>query len=315
MCTREPTLSTAFLREELARVSPGRGSAIAIGVFDGVHRGHLHLIETVKERALVAGLAAGVLTFHPHPRLVLQRQSEPIYLTSLEERLERLHDTGVDFVAPITFTSTLAQMSAREFVEVVVEALCVKRIVVGPGFALGRGREGDAERLVELGQELGFEVETVQPLVEDGQIVSSTAVRNALAEGRVRDAAALLGRPFSLSGPVVMGDQRGRTIGFPTANIAIGADRWLPANGVYATRAFVGESVVPSATNIGERPTFGANTRTVETHLIGFEGDLYGHEVRIDLVERLRPEQRFPGVDALKEQIQRDVARAREILA
>ena len=129
------------------------------------------------------------------------------------------------------------------------------------------------------------------------------------------DAAVLLGRPFSLTGPVVMGEQRGRLIGFPTANLGIGADRCLPANGVYATRAYVGEVAFPSATNIGERPTFGVNAKTIETHLIGFEGDLYGRELRVDLVERLRPEQRFAGIDALKEQIHRDVARAKEILA
>jgi riboflavin kinase/FMN adenylyltransferase len=312
---RERLLSTAFLREELARFMPDRGSVISIGVFDGVHRGHRHLIGAVHERAREAGLTSGVLTFHPHPRLVLKRQSEPIYLLSLEERLDLLHHAGLDFVATVTFTSSLAQVAAREFVEVLAETLKLKRLVVGPGFALGRGREGNVERLEEFGADLGFHAETVPPLVEDGQVVSSTAVRNALAEGRVRDAAALLGRPFSLTGPVVLGDQRGRTIGFPTANIAIGADRWLTANGVYATRAYVGEAVFPSATNIGERPTFGVNTKTIEAHLIGFDGDLYGQELRIELVERLRPEQRFAGIDALKDQIHRDVARAAEILA
>lgn len=267
------------------------------------------------EQARQLDSAAGVLTFHPHPRLVLKRQAEPLYLTSLEERLERLRDSGVDFVAPLTFTSTLAQVSAEDFVDALVDEVKLRHVVVGPGFALGRGREGNAARLGELGATRGFTVETVQPLVEDGQVVSSTAIRSALLEGRVADAAGLLGRPFTLGGPVVQGDQRGRTIGFPTANIGIGPDRLLPANGVYATYAHLGDARHLAATNIGERPTFGVNAKTVEAHLLDFDRDIYGQEVRLEFVERLRPEQRFAGIDALREQISRDVERAREILS
>lgn len=279
-----------------------------------MHRGHLHLLSHVIDRAREMESAAGVLTFHPHPRLVLKRQSEPLYLTSLEERLERLRAGGVDFVAPVTFTSTLAQVSADEFVDALVDEVKLRHIVVGPGFALGRGREGNAARLAELGEQRGFTVETVQPLVEDGQVVSSSAIRSALLEGRVADAAGLLGRPFALVGPVVQGDQRGRTIGFPTANIGIGTDRLLPANGVYATYIYIGDTRHPAATNIGERPTFGVNAKTIEAHILDFDADIYGREVRLEFVERLRPEQRFAGIEALKEQIGRDVVRAREIL-
>ncbi len=234
---------------------------------------------------------------------------------SLEERLELLRATGVDFVATITFTSSLAQLSGREFLSTLENVLQVKHVIVGPGFALGRGRETDSRQLAELGLELGFVFEVVPPLVEDGAVISSSAIRDALATGDVRRAAHLLGRRFSLTGPVVHGDRRGGSIGFPTANIGIGADRCLPGDGVYATRAFVGEAMFPSATNIGLRPTFGVNGRTVETHLIDFEGDLYGREIRIEFVERLRGEERFAGVEALKAQIAQDVQRAREILA
>lgn len=298
-------------REELRRAAPGRDTAVTIGVFDGVHRGHRYLIGELMERATARGLASGVVTLHPHPMLVLQPETPIAYLGSLEERVELLRSTGVDFVVALPFSSELAQLSARDFVTMVREELRMRLLLVGPDFALGRGREGSVERLAELGHELGYEVETLAPLQDNGEVVSSTAVRNALAAGDMETVGALLGRPFSLRGPVVHGAERGKTLGFPTANIGVSRDLALPPFGVYVTRAHLGDGQYPSVTNIGLRPTFEANERAVEVHVLDFEGEAYGREVRIELLRRLREERRFSGPEELAHQIQRDVEEAR----
>lgn len=303
--------TSQLAREELRRAAPGRDTAVTIGVFDGVHRGHRYLIGELMERATARGLASGVVTLHPHPMLVLQPETPIAYLGSLEERVELLRSTGVDFVVALPFSSELAQLSARDFVTMVREELRMRLLLVGPDFALGRGREGSVERLAELGHELGYEVETLAPLQDNGEVVSSTAVRNALAAGDMETVGALLGRPFSLRGPVVHGAERGKTLGFPTANIGVSRDLALPPFGVYVTRAHLGDGQYPSVTNIGLRPTFEANERAVEVHVLDFEGEAYGREVRIELLRRLREERRFSGPEELAHQIQRDVEEAR----
>jgi riboflavin kinase/FMN adenylyltransferase len=288
---------------------------VAIGVFDGVHRGHRYLIGRMVERGRREGLATMVVTFHPHPRLVVQPQSALTYLCGLEERIELLRELGVDSVAILSFTSELAQLSAREFVSLLVEELRMKLLVVGSDFALGRGREGDARALAVIGREMGFAVEEVVLLGTGGEKVGSSAVRQALARGDMETVASLLGRLFSLRGPVVRGAERGRSLGFPTANIAFGLDRALPAFGVYVTRAYLVEGAYPAVTNIGLRPTFGEDKPTVETYILDFEGELHGQELRIELLHRLRGEMRFPNMDALKEQIEKDIAAARVYLS
>jgi riboflavin kinase/FMN adenylyltransferase len=288
---------------------------VVIGVFDGVHRGHRYLIGRMVERGREEGLATMVVTFHPHPRLVVQPQTTLTYLCGLEERIELLRELGVDSVAILSFTSELAQLSAREFVALLVEELRMKLLVVGSDFALGRGREGDARALAVIGREMGFAVEEIPLLVADGEKVGSSAVRLALARGDMETVASLLGRLFSLRGPIVRGAERGKSLGFPTANIALGLDRALPAFGVYVTRAYLGEGAYPAVTNIGLRPTFGEDKRTVETYILDFEGELHGRELRIELLHRLRGEMRFPNVDALKEQIEKDIAVARAYLS
>jgi riboflavin kinase/FMN adenylyltransferase len=307
--------SAILAREELSRAALERDSAVAIGVFDGVHRGHRHLIGRMVERGRQEGLASMVVTFHPHPRLVVQPQTALTYLCGLEERIELLRELGVGSVAILSFTSELAQLSAREFVALLVDELRMKLLVVGSDFALGRGREGDAQALAVIGREMGFAVEEVALLVADGEKVGSSAVRLALARGDMETVASLLGRLFSLRGPVVRGAERGRSLGFPTANIAFGLDRALPAFGVYVTRAYLGEGAYPAVTNIGLRPTFGEDKPTVETYILDFEGELHGQELRIELLHRLRGEMRFPNVDALKEQIGKDIAAARAYLS
>jgi len=309
------------LADELAAVAPERDTALTVGVFDGVHRGHRHLLAWLKDRAAARGLASGVVTLHPHPALVLNPRAAVVYLTSLEERVELLRTSGVDFVLPVTFTPEVARLSARDFVGLLIERLRMRFFLVGPDFALGRGREGSAEVLSQLGAEIGFEVEAASPLVEGGRVVSSSSVRDALAAGEVEAVGSLLGRPFSLHGPVVRGVERGKVMGFPTANIAVGPGMALPAFGVYATRAYLpaGQAGVagvarPSVTNIGRRPTFDDGERTVEVYIMDFDADIYGRELRIDVLKRLRGETRFSDPQALVEQIQRDVAGAREYL-
>ena len=307
--------SAILARKELSRAALGCDTAVAIGVFDGVHRGHRYLIGRMVERGRREGLATMVVTFHPHPRLVVQPQSALTYLCGLEERIELLREQGVDSVAILSFTSELAQLSAREFVSLLVEELRMKLLVVGSDFGLGRGREGDARALAVMGREMGFAVEEVVLLGASGEKVGSSAVRQALARGDMETVASLLGRLFSLRGPVVRGAERGRSLGFPTANIAFGLDRALPAFGVYVTRAYLVEGAYPAVTNIGLRPTFGEDKPTVETYILDFEGELHGQELRIELLHRLRGEMRFPNMDALKEQIEKDIAAARVYLS
>jgi riboflavin kinase/FMN adenylyltransferase len=304
---------TQLARDELARVRPrkDRPSAVTIGKFDGVHRGHRHLVALLKERARQQGFASVAVTLHPSPITVLRPGTLVTYLCSLEERVALLQSLGVDHVGVLSFTSELAQLSYRDFASLLVDQLDMRLLLVGPEFALGRDREGNVEALREFGSERGFAVETVQLLSKGSAKVGSGSVRDALARGDMETVAELLGRPFDLRGPVVRGEERGNKIGFPSAYIAVAPDLALPKFGVYVTRAYLGESSYQSVTNIGERPTFGAGRPTIETHLLDFEGDCYERELRIELLHRLRDEQRFAGVDELVAQIGRDVDGAR----
>jgi riboflavin kinase / FMN adenylyltransferase len=305
-----------LVRQELQRsVTPGE-HALSIGVFDGVHRGHQMLVGRMLEEARARSLTGGVITFHPHPISVVRPNVQISYLESLERRVELLSELGLDFVSVLQFTSELQQVSALDFSRLLVEEAGMRLLVVGQDFRLGRGGEGTVDVLTAIGDELGFEVIAV-PLLGDGDDrVSSTRVREALAAGEMELASQLLGHPFLLRGPVLHGDERGRQIGFPTLNVGVSADRWLPPNGVYVTRALVGDREFQACTNIGVRPTFeGDETRLVETHLLDFEGDLYGHVVTVELLHRLRSEQKFNGIEELASQIQRDLAATREWFA
>jgi riboflavin kinase/FMN adenylyltransferase len=223
---------------------------------------------------------------------------------------------GCDWVIPLTFTSEVAEIEAEELARAFVELLRMRLLVLGPDGSFGRGAPKDVpDRMRALGAELGFEVVQVEPLMHDHERYSSTAVRNALTAGDMQRVTALLGRHYRLSGPVVRGFERGRTIGFPTANISLAADRALPALGVYASRANVRDQAYAGATNIGRRPTFDAGHISIETNILDFEGDLYGERMEIELIQRIREERAFAGAEQLVEQIRRDVAAIREILA
>lgn len=311
---------TELAREELRRAAPGRPCALTIGVFDGVHRGHQAVLRDVIARARAENLASAAVTFHPHPRQVLRPDLTIEYVTSLEDRLRLLRGAGLDAVATVSFTSEFAQTDAGDFVRMLVEELSLARLIIGEDFALGRQRGGDTETLRALGAELGFAVDVID-LVPDGngtEKVSSTDIRDGLAAGDVARVAELLGRPFSIHGPVVLGFERGRTIGFATANVAVGNDRAIPAPGVYATRARLEqepETALASVTNIGVRPTFedGAPL-SIECHIFDFERDIYGADLRVEFAERLRGERKFGGVDELRAQIAKDCAAARGLL-
>jgi riboflavin kinase/FMN adenylyltransferase len=307
-------MSVSLARRELSRIAPGRPCGVTIGVFDGVHRGHQHLIGVLLERARREGLATVALTFNPHPRTVLRPGTAVTYLTSLEERVELLQGQGLDSVGVLAFTSELAQLSAEDFLSLLVQELEMRLLVVGPDFALGRNRAGTIGVMREIGERLGFRVEVASLLAEAEEKVGSSAIRQALAAGDVERVGRLLGRPFSLRGPVVAGDRRGRTLGFPTANIAIGLDRALPAYGIYVTRAFVGADTYESCTSIGIRPTFQVEPRpVVETFILDFNcEDIYGREIRIDLLHRLRGEERFDYAEQLIAQMEKDVKATRE---
>jgi riboflavin kinase/FMN adenylyltransferase len=305
----------AFTAAQLKAGAPGIPSALTIGVLDGVHKGHQALLRRLASEAAQRGLSPGVVTLHPHPITVLRPEIQPSYLTTLERRIDLMMQAGVAWVIPMTFTSDVAEIESEDLAAAFHELVGMKLMVLGPDAAFGRGAPKDThERMARLGGELGFEVLKIEPLMHDHERYSSTAVRKALGEGDMSRVTALLGRPYSLSGPVVKGFERGRTIGFPTANISVAADRAMPALGVYATKAVVNGGRYNGATNIGRRPTFDEGHISIETNILDFEGDLYGQRMEIEFVERIRAEVKFDSVEQLTEQITKDVAQAREIL-
>jgi riboflavin kinase / FMN adenylyltransferase len=305
----------SFTMTQLKAGAPGPETALTIGVLDGVHLGHQALLRRLADEARKRALSAGVVTLHPHPITVLRPEIAPSYLTGLEDRIELMRDAGAAWVLPLTFTGEVSEVSAEDLARAFYQLLRMRLMVLGPDAAFGRGAPRDTpQRMQALGAELGFEVVQIEPLMHDHERYSSTAVRKALADGDMNRVTALLGRAYRLSGPVVHGFERGRTIGFPTANISVAADRAMPALGVYATRAHVAGHVLLGATNIGRRPTFDAGHVSIETHLMDFEGDIYGERLDLEIVAHIRAEAKFDGVDAIKAQIGRDVAEARRLL-
>jgi riboflavin kinase/FMN adenylyltransferase len=289
---------------------------LTIGSFDGVHRGHQQIIRKLTAGAHEQGASAVVLTFYPHPAEIVKGRQFPFYLTSPEEKADLLGTLGVDVVITHPFNREVMQTPARGFMARLHRHLGMRHLIVGHDFALGRGRGGDVEALRRIGTELGYTVEQIPPFTLDGQTVSSTRIRFALGAGEVEKAAKLLGRPFTVSGTVVYGEQRGRTIGFPTANLEVWPMRVIPATGVYVCRTTVNGTPFGAVTNIGVRPTFEADPvpPRVEAHLLGFDGDIYGQTLTLEFLARLRGERRFESVDALAAQIRRDVQAAREVL-
>ncbi len=297
----------------LSEVDHKQPTCIAIGSFDGVHLGHQALLRRMASRAHEEGMRAAALTFFPHPRRVLHTLPPRFYLTTLDDRVRLLADLGIDLIITHPFDDEVRHIRAADFVDQLIKALDMKELW-GGNFALGYQREGDVPFLRRQGELKGFTVETLgEPVLYDGEIVSSRRVREALEAGEIDEVTGCLGRYFCVRGPVVKGDQRGRTIGFPTANVAVWDELLLPANGVYATYIWIGEARHPAATNVGVRPTVDGMKLTVEAHILDFDADIYGEDVRLEFVRRVRPEMKFVGLDALKAQIAADVEEVREV--
>jgi riboflavin kinase/FMN adenylyltransferase len=290
-------------------------SVVALGNFDGVHLGHQAVVRRAVEEGRRRGTKVVAATFEPHPRAVLAPGSEPRLLTTLEMRREELLGYGVDEVWAIRFDEALSRKSPEEFVrDVLVGEIGASAVVVGENFRFGHRAAGDFRELERLMRGFGGEAYAVRVRSEDGEApISSTRIRRLVGEGEVAEAARLLGRPYVLRGEVVVGDKRGRTIGFPTANVVADPALVVPARGVYAGFARVGKDTYAACTNIGVAPTFERRESRVEAYLLGFEGDLYGREVDVSFLQRIREEKRFSGVEELKTQISRDVEAARRL--
>jgi len=289
---------------------------LALGNFDGLHRGHLKIIERVRRGAAEHGGTPMAMTFDPHPSRVVRPDKAPALLMTKEQRLEALERAGIKAVAVVRFTPELSQWDPEMFVRtVLVEWLRVSDVWVGANFLFGHDRAGNFSTLRTLGQRYGFRADKIDPVRYKEFVVSSTRVRRLVAEGRMDEAGALLGHQYYIDGVVVEGKHRGRELGFPTANLQTD-NELLPPNGVYATTTTIDGIVHPSISNIGLRPTFGDTTKTmIEAYVMGFDGDLYGRRVRLGFVQRLRDERKFEDVDALRAQIEADRRRAERLFA
>ncbi len=300
--------------QHLAAFTPDRDTVLTVGVFDGVHLGHRHLLNHLIDWAS-PGCIPSVLTFANRPITVFRPGTFPSYLTTPEQKLDLLSDAGIELVVPLEFTQELSQVTARQFAELLSDKMRMKGLVLGPDSALGQGREGDQAFMEAEGERLGFWVRTVPPLEMDGRLVKSRVVREALVAGDVADGATLLGRNHCLSGTVVVGDQRGRTLGFPTANIDVYPGLLWPGDGIYATWAHFGGERHLSATSIGVRPTFGLTQRLVEVYVMDFSGDLYGQQMNVEFVQKVRNQETFADIDALIARIGKDVDESRAVLS
>lgn len=290
-------------------------SWLAVGVFDGVHRGHQEILKRLTGGARENGAAAVVLTFHPHPAKVLGR-GEIKLLTLPDERAEILGGMGADVVVTHPFDADVANTAAFDFMQRIKTRLDLVHLVLGYDSTLGKNREGNAARLAEIGSELGYTVETVPALSDESGVISSTEIRKLIAVGKIEEANQLMGHPYRLRGPVIRGDQRGRTIGYPTANVDYSDDKLIPLNGIYACWAKLGRERFQAAVNIGINPTFTPDKKSVnvEAYLLDFDREIYGAVLELEFVARLRDELKFDSVGALVEQIGRDVQQTRTML-
>lgn len=293
-----------------------RGSAITVGTFDGMHRGHRHVLERLAGIARQHDLASVLVTFDPHPLDVVRPDAAPELLTTAGERLEAVATTGVDYVVVLPFTAGLARLTAEEFVDaILIGRLGLRELLIGHDHGFGRGRAGDVATLRDIGQRRGFAVDVVEAVAsDDGEAISSSTIRRAVARGDLDAAADGLGRRYSVAGPVVSGARRGRLLGFPTINVAPPPRKLLPAVGVYAVRVATPRGSFDGMMNLGPKPTFGDESVTLEAHLFDADADLYGAPVRIEFVTRLRDVRRFESSDALAAQLRADEAQARGAL-
>ncbi len=291
-------------------------SFVSIGSFDGVHLGHQQIIQDLVDKAGRAKIPAAVITFHPHPQLIIHDEKRPYYLTMPEQRAALLGQMGIDFILTYPFDKAISSMPAEEFVTTLQERFQFSELWVGYDFALGKNREGNSTRLKELGERLSFEVHEIPAFKHQGEIVSSSGIRRKIRIGDVKSAAALLGRPFEIRGEVIKGDNRGKSLGFATSNLSVSQEMVDIKPGVYACQAEIQGEILKAVTNIGFRPTFGqgVDSALIEAHLLDFSRDLYGQQLSLRFIDRLRDEKKFEQVNDLIQQIKVDIDLARGIL-
>ncbi len=301
--------------KELPR--PFRRPAITIGNFDGVHLGHQALFKRVVELGRKRNGDKVAVTFRPHPLKVLRPDNPPKLISTFEQKTELIADAGIEYLVALPFTRELANTSAEDFVEhILVGALGVEDLVVGYDYACGKGRKGDIPFLQKMGRQFGFQVHVIQPVIIDGMVVSSTNVRQLVAQGEMRKVKALLGRYYQIRGIVQEGKRRGGpVVGFPTANLAINPEDLCPKPGVYAVQVIHDSHCYGGVVNIGYNPTFGDQDLGAEVHIFDFNKDIYGHPIKVNMVQRIRDERKFPGPRELARQIAKDVEKGRQILA
>ncbi|WP_415716203.1 bifunctional riboflavin kinase/FAD synthetase [Maridesulfovibrio sp.] len=297
-------------------VKPQEGSCVTIGNFDGVHKGHQKLINSTCRKARANGLASVVVTFDPHPLRVLVNSKTPPFITLTSQKLELIALHKPDIILALNFTRDMAALSPEEFIQqYLIAPLGMKEMVVGYDYALGKGRSGNYKTIVELGRKYDYGVERLDPVIINDAVVSSSRIRDLVSEGNVWDVRSLLGRFYQVRGEVVHGmDRGGKLLGFPTANIKL-EDELFPKKGVYAIRVEVEGKVLPGVANIGKNPTFGNEALSVEAHILDFSEDIYGKDIRVHFIQRIRSEKKFNGLDELKERISIDIGLAREILS
>ena len=299
---------------DLENIPQNNGFVITQGTFDGVHLGHQHVLKQVVNLAKLYKNPSLLITFHPHPRLVVDPQNTNIkLLSSIEEKAKKILEMGIDYVLVLSFTHEISQFSPREFVnEILVKKLNVQCMVVGYDHRFGKNRSGGFQELTTLASEFNFDVKEIDASEIEEIAVSSTRIRKALSSGNLTSANELLGRPYTLSGTVVQGKQLGRQLGYPTANILIDEPyKLIPPNGVYIGYTLIGETKYKIMLNIGVRPTVDGTSQTIEAHILDFSKDIYNTQITLFLVQFLREEQRFDGLDALKIQLQKDEAKTR----
>jgi riboflavin kinase/FMN adenylyltransferase len=303
--------------EGLDQMPELKGSVVTDGMFDGVHLGHQQILQKLVQDAHKYKVPSVLVTYWPHPRHILSPKQEKLQLlTSLDEKAEMLEQQGLDYLLILPFTHSFSKLSHIRFTEeILVKKLHTRKLIVGYDHRFGKDRQGDMDYLMTAGKEFGFEVQQIGKQEVEDIAISSTKIRYALNNYLVETAAQFLGRPYGLMGTVVEGDKRGRTIGFPTANIEPDyADKLIPADGVYATRIWMDRVPYSAMTNIGFRPTVDGKTRKIETHLIDFEGDLYGKNLRLEFIAPIREEMKFASLDELKIQLQHDQQMALKLL-
>jgi len=311
------TVSGMKVITDIHQIGKETNSIITIGTFDGVHTGHRKILETVADRSRSLGARSVLITFNPHPRMVITAGHPVPMLTTMDEKISILKEFGLDILYFIPFTWEFAALTAEQFIrEYLIDRIGVREVIVGYDHRFGRGRDGDEKKLRELGASFGFATDIIPAVSIEGTLVNSTAIRKQIEKGAVETANRMLGRTYSFSGIVHSGSQRGRQLGFPTANITVECrEKLLPANGVYAIRAEIDGSLLDGVMNIGYRPTFNdVQERVIEVHLFGFEKDIYNATIQVFTVARIRAEKRFNSKEELVAQIQHDVESAKEIL-